>query len=153
VGGDGLFGLQLGERAAEGLLKLGCAGIVWIHTQDGAQFFERGANFLQQDGRGIVGGVKQREGGWNIGLSRPDIASEMIAQEGLRLRDLEFGTVLLKDGCPAGEIGCRAGDTTKVAWRGAGGWAFGSWQWLTQSDAPTGIGLDFLNFTAACHPG
>ena len=84
-GGDGLAGLLLGERAAEGLLEFGCGGIVWVEREDGVQLFEVGVKLLRQAGRRIVGGAKLGNGGRSVGLAGPDFASRLIAQDGLRV--------------------------------------------------------------------
>jgi hypothetical protein len=84
----------LGESAAEGLLEFGCDRIVWIETENDVQLFEGGAKLHQLARRGDVGGVKLGDGGWSIGLARPDFASRTIAQGGLRLRSL-VGVALL----------------------------------------------------------
>jgi hypothetical protein len=76
-------GLLLGESATESLLEFGCCRIAWIESQDGVQFFEAGTKLLQAAGGRVIGGVKLRDGGWNIGLAVLDFGW-VIAQEGLR---------------------------------------------------------------------
>jgi hypothetical protein len=76
-------GLLLCECVAEGLLEFECDGIVWIDNQNRVQLFNAGAQFLQEGGGVVGGGVKLSYGGWRIGLSGLDVAGR-IAQEGLR---------------------------------------------------------------------
>jgi hypothetical protein len=83
IGRGALFGLQLVEHVAEGLLQVGCDGVVRVRAQHRFQLFQGGANFLRQTGRGISAGTKSCEEGRKVEFSRPGIASRMMAQRGV----------------------------------------------------------------------